>query len=263
MGIQSLEALGNIVLQSGTNTVTGRKNSLSFPEVFAAVRGTNQKAETNAFSAAFPTNDVSIKVGDCDVDDRIWQRKDFPAWQYFQEDADADCLNHWRPRTKEATGKEASIQSELKKVGQGKMVVIMPENLQEKMENDSGFAREIAEKMQDWKINYDKMDNALAVSYGKDPALYQRTKSYCLQLGEKGDVKRYMVVGGGTDTKKSSGTDRADTQTLQNTLAKSIIQMTLQNGALNMMSNYGQLGYANFGLTDYSAITPYLVDFYQ
>lgn len=263
MGIQPLEALGNIVLQSGTNTVTGRKNSLSFPEVFSAVRGTNQKTEANAFSAAFPTNDVSIKAGNCEVDDWIWQRKDFPAWRYFQEDADADCLNHWKPRTKEATGKETYIQSELKKVGQGKMAVIMPESLQEKMNTDPEFAKGIAEKVQDWKINYDKMDNALAASYGKDAALYQRSKSYCLQLNEKGDVKRYMVVGGGTDTKKAADREKTDAQTLQNALVQSVIQMTLQNGAANMLSHYGQLGYANYGLADYSAITPYLVDFYK
>lgn len=263
MGIHSIEALNNIALQNNTNTVRGQKNSLSFPEVFSAVRGANQKAEANAFSVAFPTNDVRIKAGNCEVNDQIWQRKDFPAWRYFQEDATADCLNHWKPRGKEATGKEAYIQKELKKIGCGKMAVIVPESLQEKMDADPKFAQEIAEKVQDWKINYDKMDNAAAASYGKDLASYQMTKSYCIQIDEKGNVKRYMVVGGGTDTKKSSGTDRADTQTLQNTLAKSIIQMTLQNGALNMMSNYGQLGYANFGLTDYSAITPYLVDFYQ
>lgn len=163
--------LNRSALQNGTDTVKGQKNSVSFPEVFQTVRGASQKSETNAFSVAFPTNDVSIKAGDCKVDDQIWQRKDFPAWRYFQKDADADCLNHWKPRTKEATGKEAYIQQELKKIGRGKMAVIMPESLQEKMDADTKFAQEIAEKLQDWKINYDKMDNALAASYGEDPVL--------------------------------------------------------------------------------------------
>lgn len=143
------------------------------------------------------------------------------------------------------------------------MVVIMPESLQEKMETDAGFAREIAEKVQDWKINYDKMDNAQAVSYGKDPALYQRTKSYCLRLDEKGDVKRYMVVGGGADTKKASDRDKTDAQTLQNALVQSVIQMTLQNGTANMLSNYGQSGYTNFGLMNGAMMAPYFVDFYK
>ncbi len=263
MGIHSIEALSNIALQNNTNTVKGRKNSLSFPEVFSAVRGANQKAEANAFSAAFPTNDVSVKVGNCEVDDKIWQRKDFPAWRYFQEDADADCLNHWKPRGKEATGKEAYIQKELKKTGHGKMAVIVPESLQEKMDADPKFAQEIAEKVQDWKINYDKMDNALAASYGESPALYQMTKSYCIQLDEKGDVKNYMVVGGGMDTKKTAERSKTDAQTLQNSLVRAITQMTLQSGAAGMMSGYGQLDYMNFGLMDYSTIAPYLIDFYK
>lgn len=266
MGIHSLEALSNIVLQTRTNTIKSQENSLSFSEVFSAVRGTNQKSSENAFSVAFPTNDVSVKAGDCNVDDKIWQRKDFPAWRYFQEDAGADCLNHWKPRGKDATGKEAYIQSELKKVGYGKMVTIVPESLQEKMDADPEFAWRIAGNVQDWKINYDKMDNALAASYGDHPALYQMTKSYCLQLDEKGNVKNYMVVSGGTDTKKASGTDRADTQTLQNSLAKAITQMTLQSGAANMMSGFdgsgytgfGGLGYTGFGELDYAGIAPYL-----
>lgn len=263
MGIHSIEALGNIALQNNTNTVKGQKNSLSFPEVFQTVREASQKSEVNAFSAAFPTNDVSIKAGNCEVDDQIWQRKDFPAWRYFQEDATADCLNHWKPRGKGATGKEDYIQKELKKIGHGKMAVIVPESLQEKMNADPKFAREIAEKVQDWKINYDKMDNALAASYGESPALYQMTKSYCIQLDEKGDVKNYMVVSGGKDTKKSSERGKTDTQALQNSLVRAITQMTLQSGAAGMMSGYGQLDYMNFGLMDYSSIAPYLVDFYK
>lgn len=260
MVIQSLETLGNLALQNRTNTVTGQKNSLSFPEIFSAVRGANQKAEPNALSAAFPANDVSIKAGDCDVDSNIWQRKDFPAWRYFQEDATADCLNHWKPGGKGVAGKEAYIQSELKKIGSGKLVALMPESLQEKLDADPEFAREIAEKLQDWKVNYDKMDNALAASYGENPISYQMTKSYCLQLDEKGNVKNYMVVSGGMDTRESAGGNKADmqTQTLQNALVRAITQMTLQSGAANMMSNYGELGYTNLGALGYANIAPYL-----
>lgn len=258
MVIQPLETLSNIALQNSANTITDWKNSLSFSDVFSAVRGANRKSSENVFTAAFPANDVRVKTGDCKVDDKIWQRKDFPAWRYFQEDASADCLNHWKPRGKDATGKEAYVQNELKKVGYGKMVAIVPEGLQEKMDANPEFARQIAEKVQDWKNNYDKMDNALAASYGDNPAWYQMTKSYCLQLDEKGNVKNYMVVSGGTDTKKSLGIDKTDTQTLQNSFVRAIMQMTLQSGAANMMSGFGGLGYTGFGGMDYASIAPYL-----
>lgn len=207
MVTHAVGTLRNMALQDNAQTIAKKDRGLSFSEVFSTVRGTKKSSE-NVFSAAFPANDVSVKAGDCKVDDKIWQRKDFPAWRYFQEDAGADCLNHWKPRGKDATGKEAYIQSELKKVGYGKMVTIMPEGLQEKMDADSEFARQIAEKVQDWKINYDKMDNALAASYGDNPAWYQMMKSYCLQLDEKGNVKNYMVVSGGTDTKQLKKTSR-------------------------------------------------------
>lgn len=91
------------------------------------------------------------------------------------------------------------------------------------------------------------------------------TKSYCIQMDEKGDVKRYMVVGGGMDTKKSFERSKTDAQmqTLQNSLVRAITQMTLQSGVANMMSNYGQLDCTNYGLADNALIAPYLVDFYK
>lgn len=270
MMTHSVGTLGNIALQVNAHTIAKKGNGISFSEIFSAVRGANRKSSENAFSTAFPANDVSVKAGNCDVDDKIWQRKDFPAWRYFQEDASADCLNHWKPRGKDATGKEAYIQSELKKVGHGKIVAIVPESLQEKMDADPEFAREIAEKVQDWKINYDKMDNALAASYGDNPEVFQLTKSYCIQLNEKGNIKNYMVVGGGTDSKKSSERDRTDMQTLQNSLVRAITQ-TLQSGAAGMMSGFGGLGYTGvgglgytgFGELGYAGIAPFLYGAYK
>lgn len=201
MDIQSLRILGNIVRQGTINPIADKENNLSFPQIFSEIKGTNQISAKNMFSVAFPANDVSVKVGNCDVKREIWQRKDFPSWKYFQDDVDADSLNNWKPTGAEATGAEPYIQQELRKIGFGKIVVILPESLQKKMEADPEYAQGIAEKLQKWKINYDRMDNALAVCYGDDPALYQMTKSYCIQLDETGNVKNYMVVSGGMDTK--------------------------------------------------------------
>jgi len=201
MDIQSLRILGNIVRQGSSNPIADKENNLSFPQIFSEVKETNQISAKNMFSVTFPANDVSVKVGNCDVKREIWQRKDFPSWKYFQDDADADSLNNWKPKGAEPTGAEPYIQQELRKIGFGKIVVILPESLQKKMEADPEYAQEIAEKLQKWKINYDRMDNVLAASYGDDPALYQMTKSYCIQLDETGNVKNYMVVSGGMDTK--------------------------------------------------------------
>lgn len=46
--------------------------------------------------AAFPTCNVQIKEGDCNVAWESWDRNDFPVWQYFKENTSSECLNNWK-----------------------------------------------------------------------------------------------------------------------------------------------------------------------
>lgn len=187
MDIQALGILSSIAAQGNTNTIVDKGNNLSFSQIFSEIKGTNQISAKDMFSAAFPTNDVSVKARNCDISSEIWERKDFPIWQYFQDDVSTNSLNNWKLSGAQPTGAESYIQQELKKIGFGEIVVMFPESLQNKMEANPEYAQEIAEKLQKWKTNYDRMDNAVAASYGDDPILYQMTKSYCIQLDEDGN----------------------------------------------------------------------------
>ena len=228
MDIRVLGLLNDIAAQNTINSYTGVGNSLSFPQVFSDVMGLGQISTTDMFSALFPTNNVNIKVGNCNVTDKTWQRMDFPSWRYFQDNVSADSLNSWRAVDAEPTGIEAYIQRELKKVGFGEMAVILPESLQKKMETDSEYAQEITEKLKKWKIDYDDMDNVLAASYGKDPVLHQKTKSYCVRLDEEGNVKNYMVVSGGKDTEQSDDANKGSDKVPQRTVVRAANQSTIQ-----------------------------------
>ena len=115
MDIQSLGILSSIAAQGNANTIVDKGNNLSFSQIFSEIRGTNQISAKDMFSAAFPANDVSVKAGNCDIASKIWERKDFPVWQYFQDDVGADSLNNWKPTGAEPTGAESYIQQELKK----------------------------------------------------------------------------------------------------------------------------------------------------
>ncbi len=79
------------------------------------------------------------------------------------------------------------------------MVILMPESFQRKMEADPEFAEEVLKKVQTWKADYDREDNAIAASLGYNPELNQLSKSYCIQLDEDGNVGDYTVTGGGLD----------------------------------------------------------------
>lgn len=255
MDIQSFGILSRIATQGNTNTIVDKGNNLSFPQIFSEIRGINQISTKDMFSAAFPANDVSVKAGNCDIDSEIWERKDFPVWQYFQDDVSADSLNNWKPTGTEPTGAESCIQRELKKIGFGEMVVMLPESLQKKMEADPEYARKIAEKLQKWKTNYDRMDNAVAASYGDDPILYQMTKSYCIQLDEDGNVKNYTVVSGGIDTQKTDDTNRTDDEAPRQTVVKTVKPKSVQDKATNTITRFEEVDYTN--------IAPYLVTFYK
>lgn len=179
-------------------------NNVSFGNILASVSNHETVSAKDMFSVAFSDYNVNVKSGDCSVPSSCWDRKDFPAWKFFQDDTSADCLNRWRPRGTAPTGAEAPIQSALSQIQYGSMAVIIPDELREKMEADPQYAWEIAEKVQKYKEDYDRKDNALAVSYGENPTLYQMTKRYCFSLDEKGDVETCWVVSGGMDTRQSS-----------------------------------------------------------
>lgn len=135
------------------------------------------------------------------------------------------------------------------------MVVIIPEGLQKKMEADPEYAQETVEKLQKWKTDYDRMDNAIADSYGEDPALSQMTKRYCIQLDEDGNVKNYTVIGGGIDTKKSHDTNKTYNAALQKTVVKAVQQKSVQREMVNAITELEE--------ADYSNVSPYLVAFYK
>lgn len=200
--------IGAMIKQTSANTSESINRNIgsnvSFGDILAAVQNKDTVSAQDMFSVAFSDYNVKVKSGDCSVSSSNWGRKDFPAWKFFQDDTDADCLNQWKPRGAQPTGAEASIQSALSKIGYGQMAMIIPDELREKMEADPKYAWEIAEKVQKYKKDYDRKDNALAVTYGNNSTLYQMTKRYCFSLDENGDVETCWVVSGGMNTKQST-----------------------------------------------------------
>ena len=198
--------IGAMTKQTDASTRISRNigNQVSFGDILSAVRSQDTVSARDMFSVAFPDYVVDVKAGDCSVSSSNWERKDFPAWKFFQKDTSADCLNQWKPTGTRPTDAEAYIQSGLSKIGYGQMVVIIPDELREKMEADPEYAWEIAEIVQKYKEDYDRRDNALAATYGYNPTLHQMSKSYCINLDEKGDVQTCWVTGGGFDSQKSS-----------------------------------------------------------
>ncbi len=149
------------------------------------------------FSDVFSDYKVITKVGNCNVSAANWQRNDFPHCKFFQEGTTADALNDWEPSGPEPRMDSASVQRNLNSIGPGKISIIIPEKLQEKMDADPAYAEQIYAKVAKWKTDYDRWDNATAASLGMNVAEEQFCKSYCLNLDEEGNVKNFVVTGGG------------------------------------------------------------------
>lgn len=151
------------------------------------------------FQSAFSNYNVQTKVGNCNVPWKCWDRNDFPIWEYFKQDTSADCLNNWRPTGPEPPQTDKNVQKGLSQIDYGQMVILMPESLQRKIEEDPVFAEAVLKKVQKWREDYDREDNATAASLGYDPYLNQLSKNYCIQLDEDGNVGDHTATGGGFD----------------------------------------------------------------
>ena len=102
------------------------------------------------------------------------------------------------------------------KLNYGQMVINIPDELRDRMEADPQYAWEVVEKVQKYKTDYDRRDNALASAYGYNQTLHQMSKRYCFSLDDAGDVKSCQVTGGILDTQKTSTAQGSNTAKSKN-----------------------------------------------
>ncbi len=149
------------------------------------------------FVDAFPQYDVITHVGNTNISSANWQRNDFPFWRYFDKNTSADALNDWKPSGANPPQTRGDLQRNYGNIGSGRIAILIPKSLQDKMDADPAYARQIMAKLQEWKEDYDRWDNTVAASYGMDVAEHQAEKSYVFQLDENGDVCNCTVTSGG------------------------------------------------------------------
>ncbi len=157
---------------------------------------TGKVGATN-FADAFSKYEVITHVGNAKISDRNWQRNDFPFWKYFDKNTSADALNDWKPVGANPSQLRSDLQKNYSSIGPGKIAVLVPDSLQQKMDTDPEYAKQIVAKLQEWKEDYDRWNNTVGASYGFDVAEHQASQSYVFDLDENGDVRHCTVTGGG------------------------------------------------------------------
>ena len=230
--------------------VNKRQEVSSFSEILSEACGKNADVGS-LFQSSFSNYDVQTKVGNCNVPWKNWDRNDFPIWEYFKKDTSADCLNNWRPTGPEPPQSDKNVQRGLSQIDYGQMVILMPESLQKKMEADPVFAEEVLKKVQKWKEDYDREDNAIAASLGYNPELNQLSKSYCIQLDEDGNVGDHTVTGGGLDDPHDSNVTAISKD--DDLIIKRTVRRERQLATENTVVTKGNK-------IDFESVAPYLMD---
>ena len=175
------------------NKMAGAKDYIS---TISKAYNTGRVGATN-FVDAFPMYDVITHVGNADISSGNWQRNDFPFWEYFNKNTSADALNDWKPVGANPPQTRSDLQRNYSSIGSGRIAILIPESLQQKMDADPAYARKIMAKVQEWKEDYDRWDNTVAASFGGNVAEHQASKSYVFDLDENGDVRNCTVTSSG------------------------------------------------------------------
>ena len=183
-----------------TKKMAGATDDIS---VISRAYSTGKAGATN-FEDAFPQYDVITHVGNANISSGNWQRNDFPFWKYFDKNTSADALNDWKPEGANPSQMRSDLQRNYNSVGSGRIAILVPESLQQKMDANPEYARQIMAKLQAWKEDYDRWDNTVAASYGYNVAEHQAGKSYVFDLDENGDVRNCTVTSPGRITVSSS-----------------------------------------------------------
>ena len=129
------------------------------------------------------------------ISQEIWDRTDFPFEKFFSDDVDESILD-WKPDGAEPSPFDPDVISRRSSIA-GKMAVIVPPALEEKMKNDPEFAKRVMENLESFIEDY-KANRA-------EPGC-----SYLIELTEDGEIGKYRVTGPLRFSQSTSGSSIYD-----------------------------------------------------
>lgn len=110
----------------------------SFQSVFAAsIKGQDFQEQLSTY---FPG--VKYHVMDTSkINASAWERNDYPFEKFFEDEVDESVLE-WNPTSKDLSMMDSKVQARLN-AARGKYAVIVPPELEEKLEKDPSLAQEL------------------------------------------------------------------------------------------------------------------------
>lgn len=163
--------LGGLYCQSNV------QSQPNFQSVFAAsIKGKNLQ---ELLTSQFPGLKYHV-METAEISASAWARNDYPFEKLFEDKVDPSVLD-WKPTAKEPSMLDPGVQARLN-AARGKYAVIVPPELEEKMEEDPSLAHTLMNKVYTLMIQQDPSGTI---------------DSFNIAFDEEGNISNYRFSGGG------------------------------------------------------------------
>lgn len=168
--------LGGLYCQS--NVLGNVQSYPSFQSVFAAsIKGQDFQEQ---LAARFPG--IKYHVMDTSkINPSAWERNDYPFEQFFEDEVDASVLD-WNPTSQDSSMLDSQVQARLN-AARGKYAVIVPPELEEKIQEDPSLAQNLMGKISTLIMQQDTVPSTI--------------DSFNIAFDEDGNISNYRFSGGG------------------------------------------------------------------
>lgn len=165
------------VLNNAQDSAAGKAEYPSFQSVFAAsLKGQSFK---ELLTTQFPGAKYHV-MDTSKISASAWERNDYPFEIFFGDEVDESVLD-WKPTSQEPSMLDAKVQSKLNEA-KGKYAVIVPPELEEKLESNKTLAQSIMSKISTLMMQQDTVPSTI--------------DSFSIALDEDGNISNYRFSGG-------------------------------------------------------------------
>ena len=172
------------------NAAAGKSGGVSFAELAATKSAGSESVEGMSFKDMLKSKYPGAYYNVMDtskIDGGLWGRNDYPWDAYFSEPADESVLG-WTPSGAEPSMQDSKVQNKINSMA-GKMSIVIPPELEEKMKNDPELAQQVM----------DKVDGFINKFYRPEA-----NQGFLITFDENGEINHACIASEGSITVSSS-----------------------------------------------------------
>ena len=172
---------GYYLAEQYRKNAAGKSGGVSFAELAAAKAAEQSDVSGMSFKdmwqARFPGAYYNV-MDTSKIDGSLWGRNDYPWDKYFSNNADDSVLN-WKPSGAEPDMQSPAVRAKMNAM-LGKIAVVIPPELEEKMKNNTELAQKVMERVDSFLLT------------NSTPG---ENEGFLMTFDENGEINHACVVG--------------------------------------------------------------------